>query len=346
MTRARIGRDRAAPRAHRPRELVGSALERTAKILGDHHVELDIPADLPMLELDPVLFDRCCQLLDNAAKYAPPGSLIPATRRVRSRPACGSRQRRGPGIAPADLEKSSTNSIRVHAQDRAARPAPASAWRSAAGFIEAMGARSSPKPSRPLGRDLHADLAGRGGRAPAQSRGRQMSAARRCASRGRRRAGDPPLPRTSLRPRATTSSRRERRGGARRNPPPAADLGDARPRPPRIDGLEVIRRLARRGIGGAIIVLTSPRRRSRQRSRRSTSAPTINTKRSAWTSCSPHPRPRCATACSGGRAPGLPQRRPHGRPRPPHRPPARRRGEAVAAEYDILPPLDHHAGKC
>src|SRR6201999_499182 len=87
-------------------ELVGSALERAAKILAQHRVEIDIPANLPMLELDPVLFEQVLfNLLDNAAKYAPPGSLV----RIEAQDEQGVVQLsvidEGPGVAPADLER-------------------------------------------------------------------------------------------------------------------------------------------------------------------------------------------------------------------------------------------------
>src|SRR5262249_58406719 len=50
-------------------EIVGSALRRASKILAHHRVELDLAADLPMLELDAVLFEQALfNLLDNAAK--------------------------------------------------------------------------------------------------------------------------------------------------------------------------------------------------------------------------------------------------------------------------------------
>ena len=53
-------------------EIVGTALERASKILARHNVEVEIGADLPLLELDPVLFEQVLfNLLDNAAKYAP-----------------------------------------------------------------------------------------------------------------------------------------------------------------------------------------------------------------------------------------------------------------------------------
>jgi two-component system sensor histidine kinase KdpD len=120
-------------------ELVGSTLERTAKILAQHHVELDIPADLPMLELDPVLAEQVLfNILDNAAKYAPPGSLV----RIEARDAGGavrlSVSDEGSGIAPDDLERIFDKFYRVHAQDRQ-RAGTGLGLAICRGFIEAMG---------------------------------------------------------------------------------------------------------------------------------------------------------------------------------------------------------------
>jgi two-component system sensor histidine kinase KdpD len=58
-------------------EVVGSALERASKVLAQHKVEVDVAPDLPMLDLDPVLFEQVLfNLLDNAAKYAPPDTTV------------------------------------------------------------------------------------------------------------------------------------------------------------------------------------------------------------------------------------------------------------------------------
>ena len=58
-------------------EIVGSALRRASRILSRHHVELELAPDLPMLELDAVLFEQVLfNLLDNAAKYAPAETTI------------------------------------------------------------------------------------------------------------------------------------------------------------------------------------------------------------------------------------------------------------------------------
>jgi two-component system sensor histidine kinase KdpD len=58
-------------------EVVGSALERASKILADHRVDVELARNLPMVEIDPVLFEQVLfNLLDNAAKYAPSGTTI------------------------------------------------------------------------------------------------------------------------------------------------------------------------------------------------------------------------------------------------------------------------------
>lgn len=58
-------------------EVVGTALRSMQQVLVAHQINIDLPTDLPLLEFDAVLIDRVlCNLLDNAAKYAPAGSRI------------------------------------------------------------------------------------------------------------------------------------------------------------------------------------------------------------------------------------------------------------------------------
>jgi two-component system sensor histidine kinase KdpD len=58
-------------------EVIGVALQARASVLAQHAVRVDLPADLPLLELDAVLMERVfCNLLENAAKYTPAGSRI------------------------------------------------------------------------------------------------------------------------------------------------------------------------------------------------------------------------------------------------------------------------------
>jgi len=124
---------------HYAGDIVGSALRRAAKITAQHKTEVDMPADLPMLKLDPVLFEQVLfNLLDNAAKYAPEGSLI----RIRGWSDHGSVaiqvMDEGPGIPQADIERIFDTFYRVRKGDhvRAGTGLGLSICR---GFVEAMG---------------------------------------------------------------------------------------------------------------------------------------------------------------------------------------------------------------
>jgi two-component system sensor histidine kinase KdpD len=58
-------------------EAVGSALRALEGTLDADRVRTRLPPDLPMLHVDPMLFERVlCNLLENAAKFAPPGTPI------------------------------------------------------------------------------------------------------------------------------------------------------------------------------------------------------------------------------------------------------------------------------
>ncbi|GJJ01253.1 two-component sensor histidine kinase [Duganella rhizosphaerae] len=58
-------------------EVVGSALRASASLLQGHAVRTRLQPDLPLLSYDAVLIERVlCNLLENAAKYTPPGSRI------------------------------------------------------------------------------------------------------------------------------------------------------------------------------------------------------------------------------------------------------------------------------
>ena len=62
---------------HDLEEVVGSALRICAVLLKQHSVSTQLAPDLPLLLFDAVLIERVlCNLLENAAKYTPPGSRI------------------------------------------------------------------------------------------------------------------------------------------------------------------------------------------------------------------------------------------------------------------------------
>ncbi len=58
-------------------EVVGSALRSSRLHLAGHTVQTQLAPELPLVRFDAVLIERVlCNLLENAAKYTPPGSRI------------------------------------------------------------------------------------------------------------------------------------------------------------------------------------------------------------------------------------------------------------------------------
>jgi two-component system sensor histidine kinase KdpD len=77
MTRLESGAIKPKTAPHDVGEIVGTALERASRTLAQHKVEVDLAPNLPMLDVDPVLFEQVLfNLLDNAAKYAPPETKV------------------------------------------------------------------------------------------------------------------------------------------------------------------------------------------------------------------------------------------------------------------------------
>jgi len=86
-------------------EVIGAALQDLAAPLARHAVRVDLPADLPLLELDATLMERVfCNLLENAAKYTPPGSHIEIAARHDTDTAVISVCDDGPGLPPGREE--------------------------------------------------------------------------------------------------------------------------------------------------------------------------------------------------------------------------------------------------
>jgi two-component system sensor histidine kinase KdpD len=60
-----------------PADIVNAAIERRRGRLAGHVTVFDVQPDLPLVNVDPMLIEQALgQILDNAAKYSPPGSSI------------------------------------------------------------------------------------------------------------------------------------------------------------------------------------------------------------------------------------------------------------------------------
>lgn len=56
-------------------EMIGSALTRLERQLGERSIQIDLPEALPLLSVDPLLFEQVfVNLLENASRYTPAGS--------------------------------------------------------------------------------------------------------------------------------------------------------------------------------------------------------------------------------------------------------------------------------
>jgi two-component system sensor histidine kinase KdpD len=89
-----------------PEDIIDSAIERCRHRLGDRRVVLNLPADLPLIHVDPVLVQQALvQIFDNAAKYSPAGSQISVAARARDGRMTLSISDQGTGLTAAEQPK-------------------------------------------------------------------------------------------------------------------------------------------------------------------------------------------------------------------------------------------------
>lgn len=82
-------------------EVVGTALDATRSILKQHHVDIRLPRDLPLVRFDALLIERVLvNLLENAAKYTPAGSTVTVSAEVLGDQMSVSVSDNGPGLPP------------------------------------------------------------------------------------------------------------------------------------------------------------------------------------------------------------------------------------------------------
>jgi two-component system sensor histidine kinase KdpD len=122
-------------------EVVGSALRRGGKILAQHKVALELAADLPMLEIDAVLFEQVLfNLLDNAAKYSPAETTISIRSYRDGNQVALAVADEGEGIPPAEVETIFDKFYRAQKGDHV-RPGTGLGLAISRGFVEAMHGR-------------------------------------------------------------------------------------------------------------------------------------------------------------------------------------------------------------
>ena len=155
-------------------EVVGSALKSAQAALVRHPVEVELGRDLPLVELDATLIERVLyNLLENAAKYTPDGTLVRLTAEVAGTDLLVAISDRGPGIAEGpgrgDLREIHPRRARIDDARRRART------------------RDQPRDRRSASRQ---DLGGEqsGGRRPLLFHASAGHSARRAAARRARRA--------------------------------------------------------------------------------------------------------------------------------------------------------------
>jgi len=89
-----------------PEDIINSAVERCRHRLADRRVVLNLPPDLPLVHVDPVLVQQALvQIFDNAAKYSHAGSQISVAARARDGRMILSVSDQGSGLTAAEAPK-------------------------------------------------------------------------------------------------------------------------------------------------------------------------------------------------------------------------------------------------
>ncbi len=106
MTRLESGALQLRKEWHPLEEVIGAALSRLGKRLGNRRVTTRVPPDLPLVAIDDVLIEQVLvNLLDNAVKYTPPGSPITIIATATDRAVTVEIADRGPGLPAGEEDK-------------------------------------------------------------------------------------------------------------------------------------------------------------------------------------------------------------------------------------------------
>jgi two-component system sensor histidine kinase KdpD len=91
---------------HPLEELVGATIKRLERTLAEHRVQTHLPPDLPVVNVDGVLIGQVlANLLENAAKYTPPGTTISISAEAGPDEVVVSVADEGPGLPPGEEER-------------------------------------------------------------------------------------------------------------------------------------------------------------------------------------------------------------------------------------------------
>jgi two-component system sensor histidine kinase KdpD len=120
-------------------DVVGTVLRRATRLLARHRVTLALDSELPMVRLDPVLFEQVLfNLLDNAAKYTPAGSEIAVKAHRDGQQVRILVEDEGEGLPEEDRERVFDKFYRVWATDKK-HAGTGLGLAIGRGFMEAMG---------------------------------------------------------------------------------------------------------------------------------------------------------------------------------------------------------------
>ena len=120
-------------------DAISSAAHDLRRSLAGHALDLDVPPDLPLVSVDPQLFHHCLiNLLDNAGKYADPGTPIVLRARRWPDAVTLSILDTGPGLPPGSEAGVFDTFARLEGSDRSAG-GTGLGLAIVKGFAEAMG---------------------------------------------------------------------------------------------------------------------------------------------------------------------------------------------------------------
>src|SRR6185437_6326022 len=142
-----------------PADIVNSAVERCRRRFGTRRVELNLPRDLPLIHVDPVLVQQALvQIFENAVKYSPDGSPVAVSARARDGRMILNVSDQGAGLTPGDQEKMWERFVRGDRHASTTNGSGLGLWIASA-FIAANGGKMSAVSDGPgLGTTLAIEL--------------------------------------------------------------------------------------------------------------------------------------------------------------------------------------------